>query len=335
MVDNIDQDIVEEVEKRLDDLFGDSNGFNFKEDAGRVEDAPIREEATTDIEDTPLKDLKSIVLSIEWEITDEIMNRFLGQVESLKAEFGDDKVIMMFLQLLTAVGKYIKAKKASADPDVVKLLNSGYAGLEKVLLTKNITEVEKKKLLVVEVNKFKKIKERLASKKPTTELRKVQAEEKRIGAKEDIVPAEAEKAEEPVSTREPPFWGRKMEGLGFGTRIALIVFLPLIIIVIMSFVYVSQFAGISNEINQLLQTYSGITVDGAQNVILSVLGCLVILIGLIAYAYCHNISSKIKYLISAVEGIGAGNTDVAIDIKTGGEIRALAEAIERLQDRIR
>ena len=159
MADKTDASIVEEVEKRLDDLFGDGDeSSDFEEDSDDIEGPLALERDGGDVEDSPLKELKPIVLSIDWEITDEIMIKFLGQVDVLKEAYKDDKIILMFLQLLGSVGKYIKAKKASADPDVVKLLNSAYAGLEKVLLTEGITETERKKLLIAEVNKFKKLK---------------------------------------------------------------------------------------------------------------------------------------------------------------------------------
>ncbi len=158
MADKNDASIVDEVEKRLDDLFGDGDdSTDFKEDSGGIEGPTALEEGGGDVEDTPLKELKSIVLSIDWEITDEIMIKFLDQVDGLKDAYKDDKIIQMFLQLLGSVGKYIKAKKASADPDVVRLLNSAYAGLEKVLMMEDMAEAERNTLLLAEMNKCKEI----------------------------------------------------------------------------------------------------------------------------------------------------------------------------------
>ncbi|MBW2216645.1 MAG: hypothetical protein JRF34_05560, partial [Deltaproteobacteria bacterium] len=213
MADNI----VSEVEDRLTDLFGDgdedSSGIevasdvevtpdvesvtDFDDVSSDIEDAPTLEEDNDALEQSPLKELKPIVLSIDWEISDEIMSRFLDQVNSLMGIYQGDRIILMFLNLLNSVGKYIKAKKENSDADVVKLLNSSYAGLEKAVLTKEITEDEKKKLIITEVNKFKKIREKLGG-KPAAEPKK------------DVIAPVKEKAsrpepevEQPVSISEP------------------------------------------------------------------------------------------------------------------------------------
>ena len=91
MADKIDANIVDEVEKRLDDLFGDGGESSaLGEESGDLEGRLTLEEGGGDVEDTPLKELKSIVLSIDWEITDPIMTKFLDQVDGLKDAYKDD-----------------------------------------------------------------------------------------------------------------------------------------------------------------------------------------------------------------------------------------------------
>ncbi len=345
MADKTDASIVDEVEKRLDDLFGEDDDSDFEEAGGDIEGSLALEEAGGDVEDTPLKELKSIVLSIDWEITDEIMTKFLEQVDALKDAYSDDKIVLMFLQLLGSVGKYIKAKKASADPDVVKLLNSAYAGLEKVLLTEDIPETEKKKLLVAEVNEFKKLKERLTGKpvaekkedtSPPGEERPVaEGQAEAVEAQEDTREpvSETEKEEESTAESGPASLARK--GLGVGSKLVLIVFLPLIIIAAVGFIYTSQLTSITSQIDQMLQTFSGVPVEEAKDMVLAILCGLVILIGLIAALYGSRLAGKIKSLTNVVDRISAGETDAAIEIKAGGEIGALAEAIGRMRDNLR
>jgi HAMP domain-containing protein len=335
LADKIDASIVDEVEKRLDDLFGDSDdASDFEGDGGDIE-GPLELEEGGDVEDTPLKELKSIVLSIDWEITDEIMTNFLDQVDGLKEAYKDDKVVLMFLQLLGSVGKYIKAKKESAHPDVVKLLNTAYAGLEKVLLTEDITETERKKLLIAEVNEFKKLRERLTGK--ASAERKVatspQAEKK---AEPEVgVSAAASGVGEKERAVVESAAISKTKGLGVGTKIALIVLFPLIIVAAFGYIYVSQLTGVTSQIDQLLQTYSGVPVAEAKNTVLAILGGLVILIGLIAANYGSRLALKIKQLTNVVNRISAGETEAAIKIKTRGEIGALAEAIGRMRESLR
>ena len=319
---------------------------DFGDVSSDIEDAPTLEEDNDDLEESPLKDLKSTVLSIDWEISDEIMSRFLDQVNDLMGIYQGDRIIQMFLNLLNSVGKYIKAKKENSDADVVKLLNSSYAGLEKAVLTKEITEDEKKNLIIAEVNKFKKIREKLGG-KPAAEPRK------------DVITPEREKASKPepepevkkvVSKPEPepqikeavsePFQeevaeetpavisaAKSKEGLGLVTKINLFVLLPLIIVVAAGYVYIRQLTGITLQIDQMVQAYSGVSIEDARNIVLAVFCGLVIIIGLIASIYVGRLAGKVKYLTDVVENINAGEAVPEIKVTSGGEIGALAEAI--------
>ena len=133
MVDERDDAVTSEVDKRLEDLFGENGEMqDLGDDSGTTEHSP-------------LWDLKAIVLSIDWEITDEIMNRLTDQIERSKKVYKDDRSLLLFLQLLDSVGKYIRINKADTHPDAIKLLNSVYTSLEKVALSKTITPSEKEK----------------------------------------------------------------------------------------------------------------------------------------------------------------------------------------------
>jgi HAMP domain-containing protein len=335
LADKTDASIVDEVEKRLDDLFGDSDeSSDFEEDSGDMEGPLSLERDGGDVEDSPLEELKSIVLSIDWEITDEIMTKFLDQVDGLKEAYKDDKIILMFLQLLGSVGKYIKAKKASADPDVVKLLNSAYAGLEKVLLTEGITETERKKLLIAEVNKFKRLKERLTGKTAEERKKVARPTAEKGPAAEEQISAPAPGTEEEKSVPESITYSAG-KGLGVGSKVALIVFLPLIVVAAAGYIYFSQSTPLTSQIDQIIQAYSGGSVEETKNIVLAILGGLVVLIALIAAFYGSRLAGRIKSLTHIVDRISAGETDVMIDIKAGGEISGLAEAISRMRDNLR
>lgn len=336
MADKNDATIIDEVEKRLEDLFGESEDSpGIETDRTDIGQTPIFEEDRGDVEDSPLKELKSTVLSIDWEITDEIMIRFLEQVDELKIAYKDDKIIQMLLQLLVSVGKYIKVKKASADPDVVKLLNSAYAALEKVILTEGITGEERKKLLLSEVNKFKKLKERLSA-KAAVGKKEVSPPDRKERAKEDMA-ATVPKAEEDKSADASIIASitHKSKGLGLGSMMALIVLFPLLIVVGAGFIYVSQLTSIPSQVNQFLQTLLVVSIEEARTIVLTILCGLIIIIGLIAYLYSGRVAGKIKYLTRVAERIGAGEVDTTIEVKRRGEIGALAEAIGRMRDCIR
>jgi hypothetical protein len=142
--------LAEEVESRLDKLFDENDGSLEGVEAGKR------------LEDSPLRELRAIVLSIDWEITDEAMTRFIDQVDRLRQTYKDDRLLLVFLQLLRPLGKYIKASKSRCLPEAIQLLNSVYTNFEKVAAADGMPHQQKKKILMAEVARFKELKEQIA-----------------------------------------------------------------------------------------------------------------------------------------------------------------------------
>jgi hypothetical protein len=163
-----------EVSNRLDELFGegdpddalygDASGKATKSAAGeqmQKTKKPVRGGSVGHGKDSPIKNLQALVFSIDWEITDETMVAFLGEVSRLQQTFKNDPVLLLFLKLHESIGKYIKARKAKAHPDAIKFVASVYKHFERVLLTPGMPDIQKKKLLASQVNKFKEFKQRV------------------------------------------------------------------------------------------------------------------------------------------------------------------------------
>jgi hypothetical protein len=162
--------LTDEVERRLGEIFEEKTPTS------------AIEEDSAHLEDTPLKDLKATVLSIDWEITDETMAGLLKEIGRLKDVFKDDQILVLFLKLLESVGKYIKVSKAGAHPDAVKLFNWVYNSFEKVAVSEGMPEAERKEILFGEIDRFKKVKEQIV-------VRRADAAKKK--------PAPAPKAQKP------------------------------------------------------------------------------------------------------------------------------------------
>ncbi|MCD6561189.1 MAG: hypothetical protein J7L16_05460 [Deltaproteobacteria bacterium] len=124
------------------------------------------------IEPSSLENLKALVLSIDWEITDEVMTEFIEQVEILKDRYGNDKILEIFLQLLGDLGKYIRFYQARTHPDAINALKTLYNNMEKMVISKDMTEAEREKLLLTEVTKFKKLKEQITKRNADNNLEK-------------------------------------------------------------------------------------------------------------------------------------------------------------------
>lgn len=113
--------------------------------------------------DSPIKGLKSIVLSLDWEISDTTLGSLNRELESLEAEWNDDKDLVTLLKILGALGKYIHKKKAQAHPDAIKLLNSSYSTLEKISLSPQMSQEARKDLAAEETRRFYQLKKQISS----------------------------------------------------------------------------------------------------------------------------------------------------------------------------
>jgi hypothetical protein len=189
-----------EIAKRLDDLFGEGDASSDESSALTANEADEAENKSQDqnesaaaeevfdldepvlnenakkpaTADYPLAELKSMVLSIDWEITDEVLSAFLSQIASLKNTYKNEKIILMFLQLLGSLGEYIKTNRGNAHPKTFKVLNSVFSHLEDIVLTKGLAESEKIKILRMEMDKYKQLRTQV-SKKKAAEVRKEKA----------------------------------------------------------------------------------------------------------------------------------------------------------------
>jgi hypothetical protein len=173
-LDKKDDALTEEVQSRLQDLFGEKEEAPASMEDEKIsvpmeeEEAPASGEDSVAPEDSPIRDLKSTILSIDWEISDELLNALIEEIEKLEDRYKNDKDLLLFLQLLGSVGKYIKKRKVNAHPGAIKVLNSVYNSLEQVLVSGSVTEAEKREKLLVQVEEFKKLKEQIALKKTDT-----------------------------------------------------------------------------------------------------------------------------------------------------------------------
>lgn len=197
---NKDEKLDAEIAKRLDDLFGEGDASSDESSASTVDETDeagnksqnqnqsAADEEVFELEelvvnkkakepaaaDEPLAELKSIVLSIDWEITDEVLSAFLSQIASLKRAYKNEKIILMFLQLLGSLGEYIKTNRGNAHPKTFKVLNSVFSRLENIVSTKGMAESEKIKMLRIEMDKYKQLRNKV-SKKKAAEIRKGKA----------------------------------------------------------------------------------------------------------------------------------------------------------------
>ncbi|MBR9986318.1 MAG: hypothetical protein KFF68_10435 [Desulfosarcina sp.] len=147
-----------DLENRLDDFFSDA--------------LPPQEEPPTDgppapKTNLPLKELKSTILAIDWEITDDVLETLIDQIDGLLTQFEDDKVIHTLLKLLKSLGKYVRTHKSKAHPDTIKRIMAVYSAIEESVTNDGMSRSEKEKMLLEEVRQFQRLKASIvASKTP-------------------------------------------------------------------------------------------------------------------------------------------------------------------------
>ncbi|MBU2498870.1 MAG: hypothetical protein KKE57_08225 [Proteobacteria bacterium] len=195
-----DKGLKAQVENRLADLFSDEEGSLETMEEGRSMD------------DHPFKELKVLLLSIEWEITDDAMDSLIREIKGRETAYHDDRIILTFLQLLGSAAKYIKVNKSKAHPKATRVISLVYTALEKVALSEGMAQAEKEKILLDEVARFKRLREEVKVRK---EEIKAQVSSKTRGVsvrqeREAVVtpPEETPAASEPEKIRVQPDLGR-------------------------------------------------------------------------------------------------------------------------------
>jgi len=168
--DNLNLDL----ENRLDDLFDGK-------------DVPLPDNEDRDVSKYyPLSELKNLILSIDWEITDEVLEKLLQQIKDLNMTYEHDKIVLIFLQILNSLGVYIKKNRARAHPKTFKTLNSVFSSLDKVVLSNDMVEMDKKKILSTEMNRYKKLRIQIARSKAEKKEHKIRRQEPGITAPESF-----------------------------------------------------------------------------------------------------------------------------------------------------
>ncbi len=125
-------------------------------------------------EDSPIARLKNLMLSIEWEITDQILTDFNDELQQAEHSWADDKVKLVYIQALQILTKYIYQKKSNAHHNAMKVLIAFFYDLEKIVLDSEISEQEKKEILLDDVKKFERLKQQIGiGKQPTVDTDEV------------------------------------------------------------------------------------------------------------------------------------------------------------------
>ncbi len=120
-------------------------------------------------EESPISRLKSLILSIDWEITDEVLMQFNEELVDLRDIWAGEKINLVYVQALEKISKYIYQKKADSHPSAIKLLLTLYHNLEKIVSSDNLSEEEKREILLEDVKRFESLKRHIGERPKAVE----------------------------------------------------------------------------------------------------------------------------------------------------------------------
>ena len=121
-------------------------------------------------EESPTSRLKTLILSIDWEITDEVLMQFNEELVYLEGVWSSEKINLVYVQALQNISKYIYQKKANSHPNAIKLLLKFYYNLEKIVSSEDLSDDERKEILFEDVKRFESLKRQISHHSPDSKL---------------------------------------------------------------------------------------------------------------------------------------------------------------------
>ena len=149
--------VKQDIESQYDDDL--TVGTDEYDDSYYTDADDLFEFSTND--ESPISRLKSLVLSIDWEITNEVLQQFNEELIDLKSIWAGNSINLVYVQALDKLGKYIYQNKADSHPTAIKLLLTLYYNLEKIVSSKDLSEEQKKEILLEDVRKFEGLKRQI------------------------------------------------------------------------------------------------------------------------------------------------------------------------------
>ena len=151
------EDAVDDLTRFLDEDFGTDEVDLF--------------EFTSGEEESPLTQLKTIILGLDWEITDEALQDLADEIEHIRnlEQFQHDKVSQVYAQALDKIGNYLLTEGAYSHPNAIKLLMTLFYDFEKITSSEHITGAEITALLKSDVRKFKILQYQIGQKHGSTD----------------------------------------------------------------------------------------------------------------------------------------------------------------------
>jgi hypothetical protein len=140
------------VEKRLDEIFSDDMQKN------NAKIAKLKY-----VKPPSLASLRNIMMSLEWEVTDDYLKDLVQELSKLQRAYIKDDQLQKLFRLLFHLGRYIRIYKCGTHPYVFKSLFRVYNGVVKITSGK-YPNYQKAKIVNDEIKRYLSLRAYLKSK---------------------------------------------------------------------------------------------------------------------------------------------------------------------------
>ena len=106
-----------------------------------------------------MDELKSVILSIEWEITDTTLRNFETVINALISKQRPNSIHHSFLKIMLGIGRYIGDKKVDAHTDSVSFLHATFNDFAAIVQSPGMSVDQKKQIFNDRINRFKAFKQ--------------------------------------------------------------------------------------------------------------------------------------------------------------------------------
>jgi hypothetical protein len=136
-----------EVERQLDKIFPENN-LNMTTKRSRENYQAFY----------PINKLKKIVLNLEWEITDDLIEKYIEQINLLNEIFKDNKHLMLLIKLQYLLGNLIRTRKGDTPHYGFKMLRTLFNSMNRIVSEKSLTKNIKQQIIAKELERYHKLK---------------------------------------------------------------------------------------------------------------------------------------------------------------------------------
>lgn len=115
------------------------------------------------LSDHPLQVLKALVLSIDWEISEDTVSGFLLELGRLQKTHADDPVNRKWFELLVGIGNYILKRKADIHPEAIRLLHAVFRDMEDTFVPDRMPAAQRKERLLSRISEYNRLRDMVRS----------------------------------------------------------------------------------------------------------------------------------------------------------------------------